>query len=597
MKYRIISFLFFTFSASFLVQGQVDIAGEIIAFEKDTDSGDQELRIKWSIEKAAAWKAKYLPALEAYPVSINLVLKEDSSKFERYQILISLPLDGQYAFQFESLNSTGDIVIQNYNTGKELYANTKSGIEISSFLRGQEFLISFPTGRQESLILKKIFVRENFEGSQRDLGFEGALECEENFACDQGNLWELQSRSVVRIRMVLEEGIGWCTGSLMNNTAKDGRPFILSASHCQYGFTPLYENWRFDFGYESLGCENPVSEPIYQSLTGCTLRARGQDSDFLLLELVEDIPVEYNVYYNGWDHRDNYLPDTVALIHHPSADIKKISIDYDPSAIFQFNIFWDEGFSTPAKYHYKSFFDFGTHEGGSSGGPLFDTRGLLIGQLHGGRADCEENFAYSGRLHKSWDSGSLESEILGIWLDPLGTGQDTLHGMLHPDLGSTYAVHGQVNDMNGAPMKNILIKIEGDVTLDVMTDSLGQFNLPIVSRSDNIVIKPRKNTTVANGVTAIDLLLIQKHLLNILPFTQQSELLAADVSGNNKVTGTDLVLIQKLLLGINASFPGRQSWTFDPISIQLENITEPTINLNIMGIKLGDVNGTADPDE
>ena len=595
MKYKIVSLLYFLIFGILIVHGQNPIAAKVIAVSEMQGDSKQELTVQWSQSQADSWKAKFLPALEAYPVSTNIELSNTSLEDQRTQVVISLPFDAKYAFQI-SADESFEVEIYSADGSELLYAHSREEKQrktITPFLRGSGFMFSVPADEHINAILEKIFVRERFSPG-RDLGFDGSLECEENVACMQDNPWDLQSRSVVRIRMVMEEGIGWCTGSLLNNTAKDGRPYILSAHHCQSGFQPIYDSWRFDFGYESTSCEKPASEPGFQFLTGCMLRAKGQDSDFLLLELIDEIPVEYNVYYNGWNHADQYLPDTVALIHHPSADIKKISIDYNPSTIFQFNIHWDEGITTPSKHHYKSFFDLGTHEGGSSGAPLIDQDGFVIGQLHGGRADCTENFGYSGRLHKSWDSGSLENEILGFWLDPLGTGQDTLHGMLHPDLGSTYSIHGVIKDINGHPMKNVLIKVEGDLINNIQTDTLGQFTLPVVSRSANITLKPRKNTDVANGVTAIDLLLIQKHLLNIKPFTETHELLAADVSGNDKVTGTDLLLIQKLLLGINSSFPGRQSWTFDPVAINLSDISEPSVDLEIIAIKLGDVNGTAD---
>ncbi len=601
MKYRIFLLLFFLVSSTCLI-GQVAIKAEVDhspALESD-DPYEAEIRLDWPSGNVQSWMDRFSPALEAYPVDVKIPLKGTSEKSSNTSILVVFPDVADYAFHFDSLSSVKGLQIKNSDTGEEVHhedPRTGKKAYVTEFMQGKRFILTFPASGSVFGILKRIYVRETALSGSRDLGFQGSLDCEENLGCVDAPEWQLAAKGVVRMRMVMEEGIGWCTGTLMNNTAKDARPFILSAHHCQSSFTPLYENWRFDFGYRGNSCMDPAAEPAFESMTGCVLRAKGQDSDFLLLELIDTIPVEYDVYWNGWDRRGNYEPDTVALIHHPSADIAKISVDYDRTRIFNFNIFWDEGISTPAKFHLKSFFDLGTHEGGSSGGPLIDTRGFVVGQLHGGRADCDENFAYSGRVHKSWESGSLEHEILGYWLDPLQTGQDTLHGMLHPALGNTYTIRGRVKDPKGNPVSNILIKVEGTMSKEIYTDSSGQFTLPVVSREGTITLKPRKNTKVANGVTAIDLLLIQKHLLNIQPFTESHQLIAADVSGNEQITGTDLLLIQKLLLGINSSFPGRQSWTFDPVAIPLEDIAEPAVELEIMAIKLGDVNATADVNE
>jgi hypothetical protein len=109
------------------------------------------------------------------------------------------------------------------------------------------------------------------------LGFDDALPCQINVNCPEGAALRDQRRSVVRVLMVLKEGMGWCSGSLMNNTAKDGRPFILTAFHCQDGYTPEYDLWRFDFNYESptcycLSCCSRYRTDWMCGLTGGTVR-------------------------------------------------------------------------------------------------------------------------------------------------------------------------------------------------------------------------------------------------------------------------------------------------------------------------------------
>jgi lysyl endopeptidase len=70
--------------------------------------------------------------------------------------------------------------------------------------------------------------------------------------------------------------------------------------------------------------------------------------------------------------------------------------------------------------------ELGVTEPGSSGSPLFDDQGRIIGQLYGGAAACSGTndnnaFDYYGRLGVAWDTGSSATTRLEDWLDPQGS--------------------------------------------------------------------------------------------------------------------------------------------------------------------------------
>jgi hypothetical protein len=60
----------------------------------------------------------------------------------------------------------------------------------------------------------------------------------------------------------------------------DKSPLILTAYHCTFEYTPQYDLWRFDLQYKSDACVNPEARPQF-SLTGCQLKASGQDPIFI----------------------------------------------------------------------------------------------------------------------------------------------------------------------------------------------------------------------------------------------------------------------------------------------------------------------------
>lgn len=250
-----------------------------------------------------------------------------------------------------------------------------------------------------------------------DKGFGSSGACNVNANCPEGDNWQDQKRGVAMI--LTSNNARKCTGSMINNTAQDGTPYFLTADHCRGG-----ENtWIIMFNYESPGCEN-VDGPTDQSVQFATLRATSGISDFCLIELSEVPPLEYNVFYNGWNKVDESSQQSIC-IHHPKGDIKKISFDYEPSVSDKYL-----GTQSVDGSHWKiEQWDVGTTEPGSSGSPLFNPLGQIVGQLHGGYASCTNLTAdWFGKFAMSWDYGSQPNTRLMDWLDPLGTSPDFLNG-------------------------------------------------------------------------------------------------------------------------------------------------------------------------
>ena len=243
----------------------------------------------------------------------------------------------------------------------------------------------------------------------KDRGYGDSGSCNNNVACDVGDNWQDEVRSVAMI--LTAGGSRLCTGSLINNATQDLSPYFLTANHCLGG----NNSWIFMFNYESPICANQ-NGPTNMTVSGSSLLDNSSTSDFALLLLNETPPESYNVHYAGWDVSGS-IPNTPVGIHHPSGDIKKISFDYDNAS--SSGNFWDV----------NSWND-GTTEPGSSGSPLFDgITHRIIGQLYGGVASCT-NFGYDtyGKTSVSWNLG------LGNYLDPNNTGLTYIDGMDAIDL-------------------------------------------------------------------------------------------------------------------------------------------------------------------
>ena len=207
----------------------------------------------------------------------------------------------------------------------------------------------------------------------------------------------------------------FCSGAMINNARGDGRQLLLTANHCV--FTDL-SNSIAGFNYERLGClsDSQISNP--QTAHGMNLLARASTSDFALFEVIERIPDSYNVYLNGWDANvpNLNLVDTYAGIHHPSGDVKKISLYTGKVQLTS----WSEG---PTNQYHLAIpkWSRGVTEPGSSGSPLFNSKGNFIGQLHGGASSCSNldgSDLYGGFAFSFGSNGSGVS--LKNILDPNG---------------------------------------------------------------------------------------------------------------------------------------------------------------------------------
>ena len=274
-----------------------------------------------------------------------------------------------------------------------------------------------------------------------DRGFGDAGSCEVPVNCEEGKDWKSHKRSVARILVKKASQIFWCTGSLVNNTKNDGSPFFLTANHCGDGASgDDYNQWLFDFDYESPDCDRPTHEPERVTFSGAFLLASGftprsSNSDFKLLYLAEEVPDEYHMFFNGWD-RSGDIPKRGVVIHHPRGDIKYISTYTEP-AISSFYYgsenpdgpFWKVTWSETEN-------GYGVTEGGSSGSPLFNENQLIVGTLTGGDASCNSKNKpdYFGKFSESWDqNGTSNHEQLKHWLDPDNTGVESLEGYFKGD--------------------------------------------------------------------------------------------------------------------------------------------------------------------
>ncbi len=291
-----------------------------------------------------------------------------------------------------------------------------------------------------------------FDPKDLEKDFSSSGSCNVNTICSQGDNWRDQIKSVA---MLLVGGSRFCTGYLVNNTAQDCRPLLLTANHCLGSAdainSPSVNTWTFMWRYESPTCTPTTDGPTNMTTNGGMVLANPDNPDdvlsidFALIAMDENPKAAgYDVYFAGFDATTT-PPGAATGIHHPRGDVKKISMENDALTGTAYS-----STSGTATHWRIADWDSGNTEPGSSGSPIFsNTTQRAIGFLSGGSSDCGNDLSdWYGSIGYSWNNnGATDSRRrLKDHLDPVGGGATTfvdgnvcLNGPICPTFSSAPA--------------------------------------------------------------------------------------------------------------------------------------------------------------
>ncbi|MDA8692781.1 T9SS type A sorting domain-containing protein [Saprospiraceae bacterium] len=175
--------------------------------------------------------------------------------------------------------------------------------------------------------------------------------------------------------------------------------------------------------------------------------------------------------------------------------------------------------------------------------------------------------------------------------------------------GTKVAISGQIMTENFEMIDQVEVSImSGDINFPQMNMAqMGDYAFTDLDAFQDYMVEPSKDIDYLNGVSTLDLVMIQRHILGSVLLDSPYKVIAADIDNSESITAIDLIELRKLILGIYDEFPKNDSWRFVdaghiftdvhspfpyPESIDYQNLDHDALLSNFMGVKIGDVNGS-----
>lgn len=171
-------------------------------------------------------------------------------------------------------------------------------------------------------------------------------------------------------------------------------------------------------------------------------------------------------------------------------------------------------------------------------------------------------------------------------------------------------VSGNILTESGNFINSTLVKLTGARIDSVLTSSNGLYQF-ILSQGSNYTITPMKNNdiNVCNGISTLDIVLMQRHILGTQLLNSPYKIIAADVNNSQSISNLDIVLLKSLILQNTTSLPNGNQWAFVNSSYVFPNAQNPfpyentrtyssafaAADQNFIGVRYGDVNNSYDP--
>jgi hypothetical protein len=173
-----------------------------------------------------------------------------------------------------------------------------------------------------------------------------------------------------------------------------------------------------------------------------------------------------------------------------------------------------------------------------------------------------------------------------------------------------FVITGKVLTPMNHGVRNVTVTLTGGTSpLSATTDSSGSYSFKVQAGTYTLTPAKTYEQQKVNGISTLDIALIQAHILQRTPLNAAYKVIAADVNNSSSITTADILSLRRVILGTDTTMPNNRIWafvdgdqTFATISNPFPFSTTKTLTNQWMdlthtfrGIKIGDVNYDRNP--
>ncbi len=168
-------------------------------------------------------------------------------------------------------------------------------------------------------------------------------------------------------------------------------------------------------------------------------------------------------------------------------------------------------------------------------------------------------------------------------------------------------VSGLIATEDNAVLENVSVTLETAENMSTSTDTDGEYSFPNMPLGGSYVVNPQRLDNPMEGISTLDLILIQRHILQLKELDSPYKIIAADIDNNGNLNGSDLIDLRKLILGKTDVFTNNESWRFvdatydfegtNPLDIEFPETysivgLDGNMSVDFVALKVGDVDNT-----
>ena len=140
-------------------------------------------------------------------------------------------------------------------------------------------------------------------------------------------------------------------------------------------------------------------------------------------------------------------------------------------------------------------------------------------------------------------------------------------------------------------MPNVTFTLTGTASGSTLSDGSGNYTFSSLASGGSYTVTPTKSALApgAGGINTVDVVAIQRHILNLGTPLSGCKLTAADVNGDTLVNTVDVIAVQRFAIGLLTGIANTGKYQFTPANRTYPGVVSDQTAQNYDALVFGDV--------